>query len=622
MFFRGGTWRGRFLAFGVLSVRLASFSPAPLSAQSNECPYDRGSQPSPRVLWKSLSLRPASPAAAHEKATAPIARRNFIDEEIFGELERARIAPAPLSSDEEFLRRVTLDLTGELPDPGVVRRFVADASDGKRDRAIDALLHSDAFVDRWAMWFGDLVQNVQLATNVRLFAPARNAYAAWIRGAIQSGRPYDLMVQDLLTGQGSTFERGVPNYVLRQVQGNGPVQDTFDNLAVHSAERFLGIQAGCLSCHDGAGHLDAVNLDLAKRTRVDFWESAAFFARVRVTGVRDGAEFKYRVADDSKGEYLLNTSFGNKTPRQPPAGEHEYVLPRFFLNGERPGPYESYRASYARLLTSHPQFARSTVNRLFKELFSLGLVEPVDAFDLARQDPERPPPVPWVLQPSHPRLLNQLAQAFVASGYDLRSVLGLMVRSSAYQLSSRYPGSWNEEFAPFFARHYPRRLWAEEVLDALFKATGIPPAPADFRVTAMESARYSKAMSLPDPTEPDAFGKNTYRRFLDSFGRGNRSSSARTSDGSLVQGLHLLNDLIVTERVKRSTPGSAVAAILESARGPREIVEELYLRTLSRFPTAAEKEEALRYLSGEDSGRRAEDLQFALLNHVEFLFSH
>src|SRR6185369_5302117 len=128
----------------------------------------------------------------------------------------------------------------------------------------------------------------------------------------------------------------------------------------------------------------------------------------------------------------------------------------------------------ARSVTADPQFARATVNYLWKELFTVGIVEPADSFDLLRQDPANPPPDPWTIQPTHPALLSRLADAFVASGYDLRSLLRLVTTSSAYQLSSYYPGEWSDSNAPYLARHFARRLRSEEMLDAITKATNVP----------------------------------------------------------------------------------------------------------------------------------------------------
>src|SRR6185369_9824139 len=152
----------------------------------------------------------------------------------------------------------------------------------------------------------------------------------------------------------------------------------------------------------------------------------------------------------------------------------------------------------ARSVTADPQFARATVNYLWKELFTVGIVEPADSFDLLRQDPSSPPPDPWTIQPTHPRLLARLSEAFAGNGYDLRSLLRLVTTSSAYQLSSYYPGEWNDAWAPYLARHFARRLRAEEMVDAITKATNVPQVyPVNGYPTPV-----SWAGQLPDVSEP------------------------------------------------------------------------------------------------------------------------
>src|SRR5437764_516187 len=122
-----------------------------------------------------------------------------------------------------------------------------------------ALLLGDAFVDRWAMWFGDLVQNVQVSSNIREYYVGRNAYHNYIHDSIKNGKAYDQMVREVISGKGDSFSTGASDYWVRQIQPNGPVQDTYDNLAAHSGEKFLGMPFLCLSCHNGLGHLDLVN---------------------------------------------------------------------------------------------------------------------------------------------------------------------------------------------------------------------------------------------------------------------------------------------------------------------------------------------------------------------------
>jgi hypothetical protein len=541
---------------------------------------------------------------------------NFIDSEIFAALSKASVAPAQLAGDEEFLRRVTLDLTGQIPDAATVQAFVADKTADKRAKKIDALLASDAFTDRWTMWLGDLVQNVQFATNSREYYLGRNAYYTYLHDSIKANKPYDQLVREILAGKGDSFVTGQANFIVRQLQRNGPAQDTYDNLSAQSGERFLGMPLLCLSCHNGIGHLEQVNVYLKSKARADFWANAAFFARTRaVAGTPEATNPNIRrsdVSDAVTGSYNLNTTSGNKTPRQPVPGGATSVAPAFILSGEGPRPGEGWRDAYGRILTAHPQFARATVNYLWKELFGLGIVEPVNAFDLVRQDAATLPPG-QTLQPSNPALLTDLTTEFIADKYDLRAILRTMTMSSAYQLSSRYTAApWNEAWTPLFARHYPHRLTAEEMLDAVAKATSVP---VSFNVNGLGTV--TAAMKLPDTTEGP---RGTFGGFLDQFGRGNRDDVSRTNDTSITQSLALMNNTIVTTRVHRATANSTVAKVLASTTDPASIADQLYLATLSRLPSASERTQAVAYLKSGTLATKTEDLQFALINSLEFLF--
>ncbi|MEO6260209.1 MAG: DUF1549 domain-containing protein, partial [Thermoanaerobaculia bacterium] len=315
---------------------------------------------------------------------------NVIDNEIFGTLKKNGVPSAPLSSDSEFLRRVTLDITGAIPDPATVQSFLTDPTPGKRERMIDTLLATEGFADRWTMWFGDLVQNVQSSSSSREYPQGRNTYYAFIRDSIRGGKAYDQLVRELLAGKGDAFQNGGADYWVRQIQPNGPIQDTYDNLASHSAEKFLGVPTQCISCHNGLGHLELVNSYLKTKTRADFWGNAAFFARTQAKkGYTDPTNpniVSLDIQDVAAGNYTLNTNSGNKTPRAPLNGS-PVILPTFLLTGEGPRTTENWREAYGRILTAHPQFARATVNYIWKEMFGLGMVEPVNNFDLARLDP-------------------------------------------------------------------------------------------------------------------------------------------------------------------------------------------------------------------------------------------
>lgn len=541
--------------------------------------------------------------------------RNFIDTEVFGKMVQNNIRWTTPATDEEFLRRVTLDLTGQIPTSDKVKSFIADSAPDKRDRVIDELLNSDEFVDRWTLWFGDLVGNVQVTANIREYAGGRNAYYNWMRSAFATGKPYDQMVRESLTATGASFTAGPVNYWVRQILTNGPVQDTYDDMSASSGEHFLGLPLNCLSCHNGRAHLEAVNSSLVSRTRYDFWKNAAFFAQVTQTAKRDqNNQVEYTLADNTTGAYRLNTTSGNKVARQPAPGQPNFVDPAFFLSGETPQPGEPRRQAYARMVTSSTQFARASVNYVWKEMFGIGIVEPADSFDLLRQDPATLAPG-QTLQPTHPALITKLAGYFVANGYNFRALLKLIAQSNTYQLSSRYaPGSWNEQWTTYYARHYPRRILAESVLDAVGRATNLP---VSINVTGVGAM--SRAMQLPDPTEP---GQRTqFAPLLAAFGRGDRDTTPRSSDGSIVEALEMLNDSAVTSRIKASNPATTVARILAASHDPGVITDELYIATLSRRPTTAERAAAVGYLNSGDLARKTEDLQFALMNRLDFLFN-
>jgi hypothetical protein len=534
--------------------------------------------------------------------------RNFIDIHILNTLRRDKVAPAKRSSDSEFLRRVSIDIAGRIPTADEARAFLADTSADKRDRAIDRLLASDEFNDRWTVWFGDLVQNVTVANAIGqgVGTAGADVYAKWMRQAFADRKPYDAMVREVLTGSGNHSALGPANYGYRLRQANGPVQDTFDNAATQSGAQFLGMQLNCISCHDGAGHLELVNTTLSHLRRRQLWEMAAFFSKT---------SFNTIVTEPSliPTEYRLNTTIGNKSARQPREGESDIVSPRY-LTGGTPGDGEPWRTAYARYLTADRQFARTAVNRIWKELFGLGIVEPVDGFDLERLDEKA----------THPKLLEDLTDAFIAGGYDIRSLIRVMAQSNTYQLSSRYEtATWKETLTPYFARHYPRRMMAEALFDSINQATS-----TKFDICGVSSlvcslptaVHYTKAMMFPDPYFLFFTGRN-YWQFLADFGQGDRDISERSTAPSLAQSMAMMNDMIVIRGVRRSGGTTTVAAILNETRDPNAITEKLYLATLSRYPTDGERALATQYLRGGAVEDRTEDLHYVLLNKIEFLFN-
>lgn len=566
---------------------------------------------------------------------------NYVDDEIFEAMDAAGVAPAPPSSDAEFLRRATLDLTGRIPDAAAAAAFLADGTADKRSRMIDTLLASDAFVDRWAQFFDEVFRNTSNADSGQLYFSGRNALHAYFVDALRSKKPYDLVARELIAGAGLNTANGQANFTVRNLQQNGPAQDTYDNIGASMGSVFLGTGAVfCTSCHNGAGHLDSINLWGSTVRRQDFWGMSAFFAKIRVP--RSGTQasnFSYTVSDDTTlPDYRLNTTTGNKTDRTAayyttiPAGLSQitpsYLKTPMNPSGGAPLPGEGYRSAMGRILTADPQFARATVNTLWKEMFTLGIVEPADGFDLLRQDPANPPPGSWRIQPTHPRLLTRLAEDFAAHGFDLRYILSVMAKSSAYQLSSFYPGTWSDAFTPLFARHFPRRLRAEELFDAITKATNVPASLA----VAGYAAPVAWAGQLPDINEPGQGGSGgagsaSIRTFLNTFMRGDRDSEARSSQFSIAQSLSLMNDsVVVIPRTKNSAAGSAVNKLIAANATPDAIVKTLYLNALSRNPSGDELAKGVALFSNLASGQTkttvAEDLQFTLLNKLDFIFNY
>ena len=622
------------------AARPESTPAAPGTAPAADCTFvPSHADPDGRLRREALSRGTRAFASSHPAAAGPafqpsarLRRANYVDDEIFGKMDAARIVPAPLASDAEFLRRVTLDLTGRIPDAATAAAFLADPSPDKRGRMIDALLVSDAFVDRWTFFYDELFQNTAFGTSGRLYAQGRNAFHAYFQDAVRSRKPWDVMAREIIGATGVNTTVGAANYVVRQIQANGPIQDTYDNLAASTAAVFLGTNAVfCTSCHNGQGHLDAINLWGSTVKRQDFWGMSSFYSRA--TSPRSGttnADYYYTVGERGTGNYLLNTTTGNKTDRTKayyttsPAGmtsiDPAYLRTPLAPAGGAPASGEGFRQALGRLVTNDPQFARAAVNYLWKEMFKAGIVEPADAFDPMRQDPANPPVGSWTLQPTHPALLAKLAADYAGHGHDLRYILGVMAKSSAYQLSSFYSGTWSDSYAPYFARHFARRLTAEEVFDAITRATNVG---ASIPVSG-GMPNVTLAMQLPDVQEPG--GGSVIGNFLNAFLRADRDGDARSNEFSVSQALLMLNDTTVTSRIKSTAAGSAVRNLIQANASPAQIVSSLYLSTLSRPPSAAELAAGVALFAsppnGETKAQVAEDLQFALLNKLDFLYNY
>jgi hypothetical protein len=352
------------------------------------------------------------------------------------------------------------------------------------------------------------------------------------------------------------------------------------------------------------------------------WGLSAYFARVRmqrqvVTTTPEVA--KYIVSENSTGEYQLNTTSGNRVARQPVNGV-AVVAPSYpFAAGAAGGvqPGGSRRQALAQQVTGDIQFSRAIVNYIWEKFMVQAFVSPSNTFDLARLDPKNPPPAAWTLQPTNPQLLETLAEWFQANHYDLRGLISLIAKSNAYQLSATYPGTWDVSYVPFYARRYVRRLDAEEVHDAIAQATAIP---GNYTLQGSDLPPVQWAMQFPDTKEPRSNG--TVAAFLNAFGRGDRDTTFRRSDGSILQALNMLNSPVLLSRIHQGNQGSHVSTILSQTSNPQTILWDLFLNTLSRAPT--DQEIALFTPVFQQQGNRvaAENLQWLLLNKVDFLFNY
>jgi hypothetical protein len=542
---------------------------------------------------KDLSELTNDVAAKLSHAGAPQQRvpiRNLIDQQVFGALLREKIPHARLSNDYEFCRRVYLDLTGRIPSASELTTFAASTDANKRDKLIDHLIESPAWVDQWGYWYGDLVRNC----GNRIGNPALKHFDQWVRQSFQEDKPYDRMVSEMLTASAPNtnwMPDAAPTGFLTRSHVTGVTmyddnyEDTADEIIVNSARVFLGVNYQCISCHGGKGFLEKVSLDLVSKKRQDFWAMAAFFGRTRIRVVT--YQDRYTVSEDGTG---YDTSAWSQVRLQREGGA---IHPTFILTGEKADLGKPLRPQFARMMTGHPQFARATVNLIWKQFFALGIVDPADSFDLARQDPKASLPAPWTCQPTNDQLLDELARDFAAHQFSLKHLMRTIARSSAYQLSSRFDGEWKESYTPFFARHYIRLLTAEQIHDAISQATQVygnytrkdyvfdtPIAPVRF---------WTEAASPEDINNGEA------KNFLRTFGQSNREQFDRQPGGSILQAMVMMNSPFVTKRVTASN-NSLVDQLVRSGKSSTEIVDALFLASLSRYPQPQEKQLAVSWI--------------------------
>jgi hypothetical protein len=494
---------------------------------------------------------------------AEVPQDNLIDAAVFAKLNRMRIAPSELCTDEEFVRRVYLDCIGVLPTPAEVSAFLSDAAPDKRAKLVDSLLDRPEFNDFWTLKFADV-----LRSNSRLIqTKGAHVFHRWIQESISRNKPMDQFVRELLTAEGSTFKNPAANYYRISRDPENSVETT--------AQLFLGVRIQCAKCH---------NHPFERWTQDDYYGFAAFFSRVRQ---------KKGVLPDEEVIFAANGG----DVRQPRTGQ--VMKPKalggpVYEDGQGEDPRRDRLAAW---LTSpeNPFFAKSLVNRVWYHLVGRGIVEPVD--DFRDSNP-----------PSNDELLDALAADFVSHGYDLRHLVRTVLTSRTYALSAQ-PNALNTDDTIYFSHAYTKLLPAEVLLDAISTVTGTPTQFAGLPAN-------TKAIEIPDGKMEDPF--------LKTFGRPARELACeceRESDSNLSQALQLIGGATVNNKLRDDN--GRMAALAKSEAPPESVTRDLYRIALGREPNATELAAAVKHINEAQDRRQAvEDLGWVLINTKEFLFRH
>jgi hypothetical protein len=508
-------------------------------------------------------------------------RHNYIDAAILKHLEALHVPPSPTASDSEFIRRAYLDAAGILPTPVQVEAFLKDRSPEKRNQLIEALIKRPEFVDYWAYKWSDLL----LVSSNRLSNEEMWSYYNWIRESVAENKPWDQLVSQVVTATGNTVKNGAANY---WVIHRDPL-DTSENMA----QAFLGITITCAHCH---------NHPLAKWTQKDYYGMANLFARVRLktfssSGARPG----------------IGPLFNNVTVYSAPTGEftddrYMTVLPPKPLDAKplpeaAPGDTRIY---FAKWLTSsdNPFFARSMVNRLWRNFMGRGLIEPVD--DLRATNPS-----------TNDELLDELVKDFTAHNFDINYMIRTIMQSATYQTSSE-PLKENASDDKFGSHYLIKRLPAEVLLDAYSQVTQEAEKFAGYPVG-------TRALQLPDTAVKSYF--------LDAFGRPIRQQtreSERTSVPTITQALHIINGDTLNNKLR--APDNSINALMKRGLSDEQIVNDLYLASFSYYPKDTERTALVKALqsaeqqkvTGVDNPRREalNDMTWAMLTSEAFMFNH
>jgi len=485
------------------------------------------------------------------------------------------IVPSEICSDEVFIRRAYLDLTGTLPTPMQVKSFLADGDAAKRDKLIDHLVETPEYTYLFANKWADILRVKR--RNMPGAAHGTFAFHNWIREAMAKDKPYDQFAREILAATGEETH-SPPTVWYKELQS--PQQFVDD-----TAQVFLGVRIGCAQCH---------HHPYEKWSQDDYWGLAAFFGRVgrkniQIPGGVQGAQAQTQVIFNQPAGTVTNTRTGQPAKITPLDGAPMDIPsdedPRHKLVDWMAGPKNAF-------------FARSVANRYWSHFFGRGIVDPID--DMRVTNP-----------PSNPELLDSLADELVKSKFSLKHLIKVICKSRTYQLSA-VPNDFNKHDKQNYARYYPRRMGAEVLFDAVSQVTH---APAAFGGLPQDRHSPNRAIKLPD----ESF--SSY--FLEVFGRPQRISACeceRVNEANLAQALHLLNSQEVQNKLSRANGRADMLA--RDPRPDAEKIEELFLWSFARRPTADHLRLALEHVNRHAQNKRVayENILWALINTKEFVF--
>jgi hypothetical protein len=508
-----------------------------------------------------LGMVPHGPALKELPNFQP---NNWIDELAAEKWKKLGLLPSGVCNDSTFIRRITLDLCGRLPTAAEVRTFLDDKNKEKRSKLIDRLLDSKDYPAFFALRWGAILRNSNLAGADQ----AAYAFHNWIKDMIARNRPYDEFARGIITASGEWQDAPAINWYWQNRD------DQLHQITADTAQIFLGVRLQCAKCHhhpyERWGQDDYYGLAgfFARLGRKNFGQPPPYFSSATVTTGE-----KNPLTGTAPEPKFLDGPLGKFTPEDDP----RHALVDWMVKPE------------------NPFFAKAMVNRLWGHFLGRGLYHEVD--DLRDTNPA-----------SNPELLNRLSKEFVDQKFDMKHLIRLIVNSKVYQLSSE-PIEGNRYDSQNFARYYARRLYAEVLLDSVNHVTGTRTSFNNMSMTA-------RAIDLPH----EAFGSY----FLDTFDRPKRVTvcECERSPGATLAQVLLLSNSDEIENKITATEGRLLK-LLKAKKTHREIIEEFFLTGFSRLPRPAELETMLAHIEkAKDPQKGLEDIVWAIVNAKEFLFNH